>query len=235
MLRNLERIRPATMEGMPPAVRESFLRFRSVRFNQVGFSDTFVVGVPLLERGQPEGAARAATAVWGALKCVSGISLVALSERIPLRGGLAVGTGVELFGKEVYGPALVDAYRIESKSAEYPRVVVDQSLFDYLAYLEQLPTGSFNTAAAERARECRQLVCNAPDDGLPMLHFLSSAITSLPTSRGTTWEELREPASTWVHEQVERFAREGNTKLQERYARLARYFDTYARGPSATA
>jgi hypothetical protein len=35
-----------------------------------------------------------------------------------MRGGVAIGTAINLYDTEVYGPALVDAYRLESKVEE---------------------------------------------------------------------------------------------------------------------
>lgn len=85
--------------------------------NQVGFSDTFVVSVSLQERGEPEGAARAASAVFNVLVGVAGVSLWALGQGIPLRRGVQVGPAVEIFPQEVYGAPLLDAYRLESTVA----------------------------------------------------------------------------------------------------------------------
>ena len=58
---------------------------------------------------------------------------------VPIRGGVEVGLGVEMFEHEYYGRVLVDAYLIESTAADYPRVLVGPRLLNYLAALERGP------------------------------------------------------------------------------------------------
>ena len=53
--------------------------------------------------------------------------LMQLAIGYPIRGGLDVGTGLEVDG-EFFGAALVKAYRLESK-AEHPRLVVGDEFF----------------------------------------------------------------------------------------------------------
>lgn len=206
-----------------PERRQSFLKLQP-QINQIGFSDTFVVSVPLQKRGELEDAARSASAVWNVLAGVAGISLAALAQAVPLRGGLEVGAAVELFPQEVYGAVLLAAYRLESQVAEYPRTAVGPDLFRYLAYLEQLPQDTpFNVYASGKAHACREFVCNGPDDGRPMLHILSPAIIAAAPE----YEPYRVPAQNWVTSQVDRYRKEENQKLADRYVRLARYFETY--------
>lgn len=210
---------------VPEERRESFMKLQP-QVNQIGLSDSFVVSVPLQERGEPEGPARAASAVLNVLVGVCGISLWALSEGIPLRGGLQVGPAVELFPQEVYGAALLDAVQLESRVAEYPRTAVSPDVFGYFAYLEQLPRDTtFNVYAAQKAGQCRRLICAAPDDGRPMLHMLSPEVIKAAPE----YEPLRVPAQTWVTSQVDRYRTEQDQKMMSRYSRLARYFETYVR------
>lgn len=156
---------------------------------------------------------------------VAGISLWALGEGIPLRGGIQVGPAVEIFPHEIYGAPLLDAYRLESKVAAYPCTVVSPDLFGYLKYLEQLPTDSkFNVYAAKKAGQCRQLICDAPDDGHPMLHILSPEVIKAAPEYGP----LRVPAMKWVRAQADQHRTAGNQQMADRYARLAKYFETFA-------
>jgi len=46
-----------------------------------------------------------------------------------LRGGVSKGRLIHN-DKELYGPALIDAYTLESKAALYPRVILDESIID---------------------------------------------------------------------------------------------------------
>src|SRR5262245_7026407 len=49
---DLVNVRPETLARVPPAARESFKRFRTLKVNQIGFSDTFVISNSLYERGE---------------------------------------------------------------------------------------------------------------------------------------------------------------------------------------
>jgi hypothetical protein len=205
------------------------LRFRSIKIRHVGFSDTFVVSVSLARGKEPEGLARAVTAVWAILASTASVAMVAMRQQIPLRGGMTIGTAVDLFENEAYGAALMDAYRLESTFAEYNRIVIGPELLDYLDQVEQISADTiFSRYAIDQARKCRELICSAPDDGLPMVHMLAPYIMSLPTSFGTTWEELRTPCRDWVEAEAQRFAEERDYKLAARYTRLLHYFDAYA-------
>ena len=68
------------------------------------------------------------TSLWHALLGLACRSLSALQQGIPLRGGIDVGLGTEMFPNEVYGPALLNAYRLESQAAEYPRTALGENL-----------------------------------------------------------------------------------------------------------
>lgn len=48
-----------------------------------------------------------------------------------MRGGMSVGKLVHKRGGALFGPAMNEAYAIESKSAVYPRVVVSDQVFDF--------------------------------------------------------------------------------------------------------
>ena len=222
----------ATLAQLPnDEARESFKRARTFEIKQIGFSDCFVTSASLDDRGEAEGVTRVAATVYSALQGTAAAALLAAAHKIPMRGGVAIGTAVNIHDNEVYGPALADAYRLESKVAEYNRIVVSPTVFDFLNYLENLPQDTaFKQGASARARECREkLICFAPDDGLPMLHILSPEVLYLPTKTpGTSWgDDLCKPAYDWARSEAQRFADERNMTMWGRYVRLLRYLDAY--------
>jgi hypothetical protein len=75
---------PGALENVPSERREEFKKIRDLKVFQTGFSDSFVVAVPLQVEGgtDPVGLARAANDVWNALMGLAGLSLVALSQGI---------------------------------------------------------------------------------------------------------------------------------------------------------
>jgi hypothetical protein len=212
----------------PDQVRE-YNRMRTLTFHQIGFSDSFVISVPLRDT-QEFGSATAALGAWAALYGLTGMSLASLAEGVPLRAGIDVERGVDIFPNEVYGPALLNAYQLESKVAQYPRSVIGEGVLRYLDYLEGLPvTNRWSAVATDLAPQCRRLICQAPDDGRHMLHMLSPDILAL----GEKFTEPASVANKWARQERQRFEQEGNDKLAGYYARLVKYFDASGYGPGA--
>lgn len=218
---------PAILDSIPEEHRSEFLRFRRTEIRQRWFSDTLVMSVCLIEE---PGAApvNAANGVWATLFGLAGISLIAMTGGIPLRGGVDVGIGLDIFENEVYGPVLVNAHHLECKIAEYPRIAVSANLPSYLDYLEGMAAHADAKAgqlAAGTAARCRQLLCKAPDDGQLMLDVLApELLKSSPQLR-----EWYPQAHEWVRSQVRRYEAEQNATLRARYSRLLRYFDERVR------
>jgi hypothetical protein len=149
-----------------------------------------------------------------------------MSLGVPLRGGVDVERGIDLFPNEVYGPAAINAYTLESRVAEYPRIVVGDGLLQYLDYLEGLPSqGPGRDIAAMRAAHCRRLICRAPDDGRSMLHMLEPAFLDL-----AKFADTATAAYEWVRQQPEVHSRHDNAKLESRYLRLLQYFHAHGFG-----
>ena len=61
------------------------------------------------------------------LQVVTDLSLDLLANNILTRGGVAKGK-LHHSDRIVFGPALVEAYRLETSIAEYPRIVVDRAI-----------------------------------------------------------------------------------------------------------
>jgi hypothetical protein len=74
--------------------------------------------------------------VWTVLVATAAMAFIATADQIPIRGAIAAGPALDLFKNEAYGPALLDAYRLETTVAEYNRIIVSVSLLEYLQYLE---------------------------------------------------------------------------------------------------
>ena len=218
--------------NIPSERREQFRAIMNRAARQTGFSDSFVVAFPLRADGVEEDLswARAAYDTWNALLGLSVMSLGSLAQGIPWRAGIDVGIGMEIFPNEVYGPALLNAYTLESTVAEWPRIVVGRGLLDYLNFLEQRPAAEpLDAFAGRMATSSREFICKS-DDGWPMLHILSPAVMKAPGN----WAERQSVAHQWVREQVAHVWSARDEKLFRRYTRLLHYFDAFARPrPSA--
>jgi len=60
-----------------------------------------------------------------------------MKRELSFEGGVTVGNVVKSH-KQLYGPGLIDAYRLESKAAKYPRILVDQKVLNELAMNKKL-------------------------------------------------------------------------------------------------
>ncbi len=210
------------VDDLPQHVREVYLRFRSMRFGVLTFSDTVVVSVPMF-KDEELGFVKSAETLWAALMAVANVMLTAMAAGIPLRAGIEIGNGLDVSDNEVYGPVLARAYRLESKIAQYPRAAVGDGLLRYLRFLAAQPdAGPWAGLAAERAAACAQLICDAPDDGVKMLHVLASEVLQC----GPNHHELPPRAVAWIGEQVAKHEAAGNNELGDRYRRLLRYFES---------
>ena len=93
-----------------------------------------------------------------------------LSEHLMIRGGIAVGKGWEIEPDCLYGPVLEDVSVIESKVAEFPRIVVSENAYQRLGVLDlpqnQIP---FNYKRSD--------FFNMDYDGVYVLDYLSVPAT----------------------------------------------------------
>jgi hypothetical protein len=214
---------PSSME---PGVRKQFERlFTGRKFSLTGFSDSFVIAVPLLERDF--GPAQAATSVLSSLLGLASMSLGGMAEGIPLRAGLDVERATDVFRDEAYGPVLYRAYELESSVAKYPRAVMGDGFLRYLTELRGAtyrPRNVYDVIGSRTAETCAQLIHVDADDGRSMLHILAPFIQGLfrlvaPGLAGRSYE--------WAVGERDRFAVAGDIKLEERYSRLVRYFEAH--------
>ena len=206
-------------DDVPEVYRKRLHNLRQFKYSLRVFSDCVVISVPIHQE-PPSSLAVAAMGLFATLYSVAAVMLIGLGHGIPARAGIDVGPGLTgALDDEVYGPVFLNAYRLESEKAEYPRAVIGKGLLAYLDALDRLqpePDGE-RALAAQLARDCREkMLCAAPDDGLTMLHFLSPfmAIES-------------KPAREWVCKQYQSHRENRNEKLEERYRRLMEYFDKY--------
>ena len=164
-------------EKVSPQTRDHYLEFTSAfEFFHTGFSDAFVIGIPLFPDDR-FASARNAMALVAVLHAIAYVALKAMGEwGIPIRGGVDVGVGVDLYPNEIFGPVTVSAYTLESKIADYPRIVIGSGLLNYVSWLEATQGSDWNAVKTrELAATCRRVVREAPDD-TPMLHICGASV-----------------------------------------------------------
>ena len=119
------------------------------------FSDSFIFGVPLGEEMYPSNDhSPIIIGISYLLKTCGYIFLWSLIHERVLRGGIDIGPGIELENDEIFGPALIKAYELET-NAEYPRIIIGNSLVEYLSSQKE-GNQSTNNQSVEDIQECQR-------------------------------------------------------------------------------
>ena len=115
-------------DSLPPPQRDEMLAAMSSNVMCWGVSDSFFVAVPLA-RTHP---AAGVTDVCRSFFAAGNMWLLGLSKNHPIRGGIEIGTGIDIEPGEIYGQALEAAYYLESTVARLPRIVVGPKCVEFL-------------------------------------------------------------------------------------------------------
>lgn len=211
-------------ESIPAHRRHIMRRLFGVLPRLRGFSDSVVITVPLTGTEVIESVA-AITAVQRALLAVAAVQTNFLANsNSPVRGGIDVGLGIDIYEGEYYGRALVEAYLLESEEADYPRVLVGPGLTGYLGAVEQAAR-SFEPDLAHFAvatiQSCRELLLADPEDQRLAVDPMAVALfeDGSGSDRGAA---LCQAAVSRTQSLAQSFKQDGNVKLASRYERLER-------------
>ncbi len=163
-------------------------------------------------------------AVCGVLGACASIFLLFLSAGKPMRGGIEIGTGVELNDNELFGPAVAEAYELESEVAQYPRIVVGKELVNYIR-MHCRPKGVdiISMADAEFANMCLNMLI-VDTDGYIIVDYLGKEFRE--AFAGELGPDIPLKAFRFVTQETEKWCRrKKDTKLAARYKRLRKYFN----------
>ena len=205
--------------GLPTAVRAEATADLASRIVSSRFSDTYVAAVPLSRSS----IVSAMVDVYRSLLTAAVVWLLSLASRNPVRGGVEIGFAVEMGpGAEVYGEGLVRAYGLESKVAQWPRIVAGERLVNVL---QDTRTGGGTPAsqrAANVATECWSLLKEGPDQTV----FLDALGAKMAGLVRRSFPDAFPTAHNEVRSQLRRHREAGDRKLISRYETLLTYFDS---------
>jgi hypothetical protein len=209
---------------VPPQHRAEFIASQKSEAYFYGFSDSIIIAVPLMNDNEN---CTAINGVYSAFMATCGISLIALSTNVALRGGLDVGVATQIEGREIYGPALERAYFLESNLAEYPRLLIGKELFTYLNWVEnQQCKTRLGEIARSMAKFCREMIVQ-DTDGRLMLDFMGERAREAADNSLTA--EVVKSARDFVISRYKGHSEVENHKLSSRYFRLLRYINSRAK------
>lgn len=227
--KSLDAFEQASLTAAPPEKLKQFNEFRQTKLHHQHFSDTLIFYSPL----QNEHGYWQVSIVARMLATCGALMLAALSSKTVFRGAIDVGMLSRFPTGDPYGPALAKVHQLESKVADYPRIVVGPGLLSYLDAVEQNPDHD-GPAKANRAVAgiCRDHITQ-DTDGCWFIDYLNEAFTNV-AGDSTGWGEMQARAYTFIESELARFRNEGNDKLAKRYEQLDGYFRSRGSSPSST-
>lgn len=211
---------PAGLFGkLPSDARKHLLRSTRPRVAFQGFSDTLIVYFQAVDNeGRYE---------WRGIHALLGATATLmptlLSLGIPLRGGIDLGMGCEFVQGEIYGPVLQSAYQLESKIADYPRIVVGAALADLFDRALRGAHGQRGERLATVTAGQHTHWLSTDLDGVMIVDYLGKSAREMA---GKFTNERIVNAREYVSAEHERFSRQRDEKLAGRYRKLACYFDS---------
>lgn len=183
------------------------------------FSDCFVLAVPLASADESRPEMRWLRA---ALVGTAAATLTLLASREALRGGIALAAAACTPDGSIYGPALEQAYYLESRVADYPRIVVGQGVRDFL---KEISEDRIATGPATVAQECLDALFQ-DHDGRYGLDFAGEVVRRhVEEANGVqTFRRALEHVKSACREHEAA----GDAKLSARYERLREYLSNCA-------
>ncbi len=160
------------------------------------------------------------------------------AQKIPLRGASCIGTGVEDDDIGFYGPALAEAYHLESELADYPRIVISDPLSDFIKLCPLEQTGIADKYIQDFFKICQSLIAQDAD-GQTIIDYLGKGSRELfsnsPTLAGAHRDCVNK-SREFVEAEFYRLCimeasrpraeEKPRTSPAEKYVRLKSYFES---------
>ncbi len=209
-----------TLDTFSKEKHDAFRRVRDSRICDQQFSDTFV----FYARTANSQNDAAALSLLGILAASCFTMQASLADNMVMRGGISIGAGVELEDHNFYGPALAEAYHLENKIAQYPRIVVSPKVVEFIKEIQEFPDNdAVSLGLKGLADQCNKLIC-ADIDGYHIVDFLGKCYWELV--KDAPCGPPMKDAYTFVRSEGERFRAAGDSKLALRYHLLQHYMES---------
>jgi hypothetical protein len=201
-----------------PSEQERLKQLRSTPIFYRLFSDSLIVHIPL-SNGTGKFQCHA---IYGVLAATAVTFLSCLVNSCAIRGGIELGLAMDIEEGEVYGPALAQAHRLESRVAQYPRIVIGEELVRYL----QMVAGQKASTEEERANALlakRSLgLLAVDDDGCTFLDWMGTDISKAFREK----KKLVQAAYKFIIQESVKHKEARNSKLGFRYTLLRNYVES---------
>ena len=207
------------LSKLTPQQRKEFNTLTNNPIKFQTFSDSIIIFMSL----QTDTVKLPVRGIFGILGAAAITSICCLALGHPIRGGIDIGLGMDIAKNDFYGPALSRAYSLESKIANYPRIIVGDELITYLKITrDQEPIDVVAMAAKKVAEMCLECIC-LDEDGHPFVDFLGEHYRR--TYGNVVDASVIQKAYNNVLNFLEKYQKEKNSKLASRYTLLKNYFE----------
>jgi hypothetical protein len=205
---------------LTPEEQKLLKKIRSTPIFYRHFSDSVVAHIPLRDNiGKIH-----CRAIYGVLGATAITFLSCMSHKWAIRGAIEIGLAMDIEGDEIYGPAIARAHTLESKVAQYPRIVIGEELIRYLKGIGGVisnPTfpidDRVNAGAAAKSIE----LLAEDNDGQVIVDYLGATIRNVLLDT-----EVVKNAYNFIIEECKRYKELQNSKLGFRYSLLRNYFES---------
>jgi len=206
------------MSSLTPEQKAKYYRLKDFSLSIEQFSDTFIFHAPIKNTHGDI----TPYPIYSMISAAASGMMISLAKKTALRGAITIGLGTKLDAKDFYGPALALAHHLESKRAQYPRIIVAKPIIDFIQQDQRRsPDKEINQILSKMTGELLPQIITLDVDGHWIVDFLSPFFNQVTKSESYNPKEIARSAYEFVTNEVNRFqATDSNGLLFERYSRL---------------
>jgi len=200
---------------------------------QIG--DAFIIYFPLGENKEKI----SVVGLQKILFCAAISMLSSLGKGIPIRGSLVVDIGMEVSPGNIYGPVLVKAYDLETNLAQWPRIVVDRSVVQYIGFNDLPSQGIIPRNPQEELRASIAINCDSlitrDVDGNFCINYIGKFVKDFHKN-DLEFFELVSLCKNFLTKEYNRFASDApssiaSSKLAARYKNCLYFIESCLQNP----
>ncbi len=218
----LHAVSPKTSTESSSDIEKSLYKMKIAKVQTHVISDTVILSAPLYD----EDIKCPSSGIFQILGSVASTFLLSLAFKKACRGGIEIGPSIEMGQGDIYGYALLEAHRLESEVAEYPRIVIGNELVQYLSLAKESVSSNFyDTFNRAMSAICIDELISKDSDDQYVLDYLGEGFKKYIGSEEATKENVLQ-AYEFVNKELYKFRKENKEAiLVDKYSRLKEYFE----------
>lgn len=201
--------------------RAAVERYKKMHIYKANMADGFLLYSPSSKEDIPA----PMIGVLGILSALGVMMFTAPGLEVALRGGIDFAWASEIAPGEIYGAAPYGAYKLESESALYPRIVLSDRMVSLIRNSERIrPNEQDNNVNLAIAKQCQQAIA-VDTDGKTIVHYLGPDFPARGDWEG--YQKAYELGLQFINESLDLWTRSGNTRIKEKYEYLKNYYTAW--------